>query len=354
MRHRCIVPDYILAYPGDFNLPTGGYAYDRRIHKELVHIGWNGTLLGLGTGFPFPDAQTLERAAALLADQSPDLPILIDGLAWGVMTQSAEQVCRSHRIVALVHHPLGLETGLAPDQSEHMLECERKILQRTAQIITTSPKTAEFLEAEFEIPAARITVALPGNDPVSPATGRKDGKIGLIAVGSLVPRKGYEVLIDALSRLEDLNWVLDIVGDDRLDPAHSAGLRQKIKDLNLCDRIILHGAVPRDEIDGLYVSADIFVLASRYEGYGMAFTEAIAHGLPIVASGHGAVSDTVSPEAGIVVSPDDPEAFRKALKTLIMDEETRREFKNGALSAANNLPRWNDTAIKIRTVLERV
>ncbi len=347
------MPDYILAYPGDFDLPTGGYAYDRRIRAELTKVGWNGTLLSLGNGFPFPDAQTLEQASKRLAGESPDIPILIDGLAWGAMRQCAEQICSSHRIVALVHHPLGLETGLTPEQSKRMLEQEKKILQQTGHIVTTSLKTAAFLKTELEIPEARLTVAVPGNDPVPPATGRKDDKVGLISVGSIVPRKGHAALVDALCQLKDLNWILDIVGDDRLDLTCAAALRRQIDQLKLSERVILHGAVPRDQIDALYIGADMFVLASRYEGYGMAFTEAIAHGLPVVASGHGAVSDTIPADAGIVVSPDEPEAFRVALKDLILNEDKRARFRNGALSAAKNLPRWHETAARIRTILER-
>ncbi|MEP3279752.1 MAG: glycosyltransferase family 4 protein [Stappiaceae bacterium] len=348
------MPDYIFAYPGDFSLPTGGYEYDRRIHAELAELDWNGTLLSLGDGFPFPARETLDRAFECLAAQPQGMPILIDGLAFGVMSACSKELCRSHRIAALVHHPLGLETGLSPEKAQNMLECEKRILTRTKEIIVTSPRTATFLQEDFSIPGDRITVAVPGNDPASPSRGRDDGKVGLIAVGSIVPRKGYSALIEALNQLNHLDWVLDIVGDDRLDVNCATALRKQISDLNLSERVTLHGALQRKQVDALYAGADMFVLASRYEGYGMAFTEAVTYGLPIIATGHGAVRDTVPEKAGIVLPPEDNRAFRIALESLIADKNKRDLLRAGSLQAAKNLPRWSDTAATVRQVLESV
>ena len=119
--------------------------------------------------------------------------------------------------------------------------------------------------------------------------------VNLLAVGSIVPRKGYDVLIAALGQIPDLPWRLVIAGDPGRSPATAAALTEQIASLPLADRVELAGVVSAERLASLYAASDLFVLPSRYEGYGMAYTEAIAHGLPVVGhhrgrdSGGGAV-----------------------------------------------------------------
>ena len=149
------------------------------------------------------------------------------------------------------------------------------------------------------MPADRITVARPGSDPAPMAHGSRDGIVRLLSVGAVVPRKGFDVLIAALATLADLPWRLTIAGDRGRDPKTAAQLDADIARLKLGDRVAVLGAVSPERLAELYAGADLFVLASRFEGYGMAYAEAIAHGLPVIGTTAGAIPDTVPAGAGV-------------------------------------------------------
>ena len=176
------------------------------------------------------------------------------------------------------------------------------------------------------MPADRIAVARPGTDPVAPAQGSRDGVVRLLSVGAVVPRKGFDVLIAALATLADLPWHLTIAGDRGRDPKTAAQLVADIAHFNLGDRVALLGAVPHERLEELYAAADLFVLASRFEGYGMAYAEAIAHGLPVIGTTAGAIPDTVPADAGVLVAPDDAVALARALRRLIENADERRRL----------------------------
>jgi glycosyltransferase involved in cell wall biosynthesis len=198
--------------------------------------------------------------------------------------------------------------------------------------------------ADYEVPAKRISVVRPGNDPVPPALGSKDSVVQLLSIGSVVPGKGYDVLIAALAKLAHMPWRLVIAGDRTRNPAAAAQLDADIAGYGLSDRVAVLGAVPPDHVIELYLASDVFVLASRFEGYGMAIAEAIAHGLPVVSTTAGAIPDTVPAQAGLLVPPDDVEALAQALFDLISDPVERKRLSRNARAAAIQLPTWQDSA----------
>src|SRR5262249_29990642 len=194
---------------------------------------------------------------------------------------------------------------VAPEEAGALYASERAALADTRGVVVTSRATARLLARDFGVASGSITVAPPGTDRAEAARGSGDDTVALLAVGSIVPRKGYDVLIAALAQLTDLPWRLSIVGDRERDPAAAAQLDRAIAQFNLSQRVRVSGAVPAKDLDVLYRGADLFVLPSRFEGYGMAFAEAIAHGLPVVGTTAGAIPDTVPDGAGELVSPDD-------------------------------------------------
>lgn len=332
------------AVPGDLATPTGGYAYDRRMIAELERLGWQIDVVNLGDGFPRPsDAQ---RAAALarLMDIPSGRAVVIDGLALGVLPEEAKQVAVAHPLVALVHHPLALESGLSAAQAADMRASERAALASAKRVIVTSPATARALVADYGVPEDRIVVALPGNDPVRLATPNTSGAVRLLAIGSIVPRKGFDILIAALATLTDLPWHLTIAGDRTRNVKASAQLDADIGRFNLAGRITVLGAVSDEKIVDLYENADLFALASRHEGYGMAFSEAIACGVPVIATTAGAIPETVPGEAGVLVPPDNIDAFAAALRRLIANPGERERLAAGAREAARKLPTWQASA----------
>jgi glycosyltransferase involved in cell wall biosynthesis len=347
-----VVRSAAFAVPGDLSTPTGGYAYDRRMIAELERLGWRIEVVALGEGFPHPSAETRDAAQARLAAVAKGRAIVIDGLAFGVLPEAAAKLRAQHPLVALVHHPLALETGLSPAEAAALHASERAALAAASRIVTTSVTTARGLIADYNVPADRITVAPPGTDPAAQALGSSDGIVRLLAVGSVVPRKGYDVLVAALAAITDLPWRLTIAGDRSRDPPTAARLDADIERHQLGGRISVLGAMAPERLAELYGAADIFVLASRFEGYGMAYAEAIAHGLPVIGTTAGAIPETVPAGAGVLVRPDDSAALALALRRLIENSDERNRLRAAARKGAQRLPTWQDSAKLFSRALE--
>jgi glycosyltransferase involved in cell wall biosynthesis len=345
-----VVGEAFFAVPGDLATPTGGYAYDRRMIAELSALGWRIEVVNLGDGFPYPAADTRATACARLAALPPGHPVVIDGLAFGVLPEAAEVLRTSHRLVALVHHPLALESGLSAADSACLRTSERSALVCARHVIATSATIARLLVADYGVASGRVSVVEPGTDRVLAPPRNSEGMVNLLAVGSVIPRKGYDVLVAALARLRHLPWRLVIAGDCGRSPQTSRRLRADIMRLGLADRITLLGAVAAEQVAPLYVSADLFVLPSRFEGYGMAYTEAIAHGVPVIGTTAGAIPQTVPADAGVLVAPDDVEALATTLQRLIASPDERERLAAGA--RAVKFPAWNEQAARFARALE--
>jgi glycosyltransferase involved in cell wall biosynthesis len=340
------------AVPGDLDTPTGGYGYDRRIIAGLRASGWQVDVIDLGEGFPHPPANVRKRACERLAALPASGRVVVDGLALGVLPEAAEALHRGHKLVALVHHPLAFETGLDPEDAEALRVSERAALSFAHRIVTTSAATARLLAAEFAAPAERITVVQPGTDRVVVQPRASGGELSILSVGSVVPRKGFDLLVEALARNADLPWRLTIVGDRERRPDTVRQLDAIIVGHTLNGRISFTGAVAPESLSTLYASADVFVLASRYEGYGMAYAEAIAHGLPVVGTTAGAIPEAVPAGAGVLVQPDDVSALAAALRRLIASSAERATLTAGARKAASRLPTWCEQSALFARVLE--
>ena len=349
-----MVGRFVFAVPGDLATPTGGYGYDRRMMAELRDIGWEIDLLDLGEDFPSPSEATGAAALARLLAVPAGRAIVIDGLALGVQPEAALRLAGRNPLLALVHHPLALEWGLSPAQADALRASERTALAAVNGVIVTSGATARLVASDYGVPAERITVARPGSDPVPLAQGSRDGVVRLLSVGAIVPRKGFDVLVPALARIGDLPWRLTIAGDRTRDCDTAAQLDADIARLALGERIEILGAVSPQRLATLYAEADMFVLASRFEGYGMAYAEAIAHGLPVIGSNAGAIPETVPAEAGLLVDAGDIPALAQALRRVIGNAGLRRRLAGAARAAAPQLPSWRQSAEIFAHALERL
>jgi glycosyltransferase involved in cell wall biosynthesis len=285
------------------------------------------------------------RAFAALPDGAV---VLVDGLAGGALAGEIAGVARRLVGVALGHHPRGLERGHGAGAREALLASERAALAAVRGVVCTSPVTAARLVAGFGVPEGWITVAPPGTDPGTRAALAGDPPL-VLSLGALVPRKRHDVLIAALGRLAGLPWRARILGSDALDPDCAAALREQAADLG--GRIEIAGAVadPRGEL----ARADVFALASEYEGYGMAFAEALSQGLPVVACDTGAIAALVPAAAGVLIPPGDVDAFAAGLAGLLGDPARRQAAGEAAWRAGQLLPRWTDTAGRVAAALTR-
>jgi glycosyltransferase involved in cell wall biosynthesis len=347
-----VVKRVAFAVPGDLTAPTGGYGYDRRMIAELQKCGWQIDVIALGDGFPRPAPETKAAARDKLAAVAKGCPIIVDGLALGVLPEAAAELRESNPLLALVHHPLALETGLSPAEAEKFRDSERAALAAAHGVVATSSSTGTILTDDYDVPPDLISVVTPGTDPGETAKGSSDGIVRMLAVGSVVPRKGYDVLIAALAPLAALPWRLTIVGDRSRDEPATERLDADILGHRLAEKIDILGALPADRLAALYTGADLFVLPSRFEGYGMAYAEALAHGLPVVGTTVGAIPDTVPPNAGVLIEPDDVTALTRTLRMLIENPKERLWFAAGAREAGAVLPRWDEQAKLLAGAIE--
>jgi glycosyltransferase involved in cell wall biosynthesis len=345
------VPEVYFAVPGDLSSKTGGYIYDRRVMELLPELDWQLRHLELPGDYPDPSAESLATTERLFSGLPRETLLVIDGLAFGAMP--ADLVDRiANPIIALVHHPLSLEAGISRERSAFLAHSERAALAHATHVLVTSPTTAQTLTRDFAVPDSMITVAEPGTEPAPRARGA-DGPPRLLSVGSVTTHKGFDVLVQALRQISDLPWESRIVGSLDRDPAMVAWLREAAARSGLEGRVLLRGALDQDALAGEYDAARLFVLASHFEGYGMAFAEALSRGLPIVGCDAGAVSSTVPADSGLLVPPGDPDALAAALRKLLTDPAELARRADAAWRHAEKLPRWQDTARKFADGLER-
>ncbi len=341
-----------LAYPGDLDTLTGGYLYDKRILAELEALGWATHKLSLDPRFPNVNEQIKQSTCQRLANVDPSHMLVIDGLALGALGLCAKAIRAKRPFVALVHHPLALESGIPADLARQLHQSEQAALTYADHIIVTSQITGQTLIEQFDVPTLKISVVEPGVDRPdhvlsTPLTHRlPQHPVRLLSVGALVARKGFDILIKALGTLADIDWQLTIVGDQERSPACTSEINQLIRHFNITPKVKLAGALPAHLLAQHYEQADLFVLASRYEGYGMAYSEALAWGLPVVGTDGGAAAQTLATPAAKIVPVDDTDTLAATLRTLISDHDLRQTMRQAALDHAQQLPSWQGSGLK--------
>jgi glycosyltransferase involved in cell wall biosynthesis len=338
--------------PGDLASRTGGYSYDRRVIAGLRALDWSVVVYSADGSFPFPTHAARQQVVRTLSELPDETLVLVDGLAFGTMADEAEQERVRLRFVALVHHPLAAETGLEPHVAGALERSERLALATARLVVVTSRRTAAALD-RYNVPPSRIAVVEPGTDRRSLAHGSRSGCLHLLCVASVVPRKGYDTLIDALAALQSIDWRLTCVGSLARAPETAERLRARIDAAGLAARVTFEGELDEGGVHARYDAADLFVLPTFYEGYGMAVAEALAHGVPVVSTATGDIPDLVADAAGVLVPPGDPKALAHALFSVMTDRGLREELRAGALRARARLPTWDDAARKMADALDR-
>jgi len=342
----------LFVIPGSLDTPTGGYRYDRLIVENLISIGLDVKVLSLDGNFPFPS--NAKKAAALKQIQQTnghDIAV-VDGLAGGAHPDMLDALSQKSAVIALVHHPLCLENGLDPSDAHSLEVSEKEGLQHCACVITTSPATSDTVNKRFGYDAKKIRCVLPGVDRGKQAQAQTGKTTHLLCVGSVIERKGHHYLVNALAKLKGLDWKLDCVGMNTLDPELFETITASLVNNGLSGRIRFHGAVEEETLERFYQLAHCFVLPSLYEGYGMAYAEAIVRGLPVIGTTAGAIPDTVPPNCGLLIEPENTKELENALRTIISDASVRENLRLASLDAADTFPTWQRSAESFVDILK--
>ncbi|MGQ0574608.1 MAG: glycosyltransferase family 4 protein [Pseudonocardia sp.] len=337
--------------PGDVDdpaRPSGGNVYDRRVCRGLAAAGRAVREHAVAGPWPRPGAGARRELAAVLAAVPAGETVVLDGLvACGVPDVVGPHAARL-RLAVLVHLPLGDEAGLDPASAADLAAREGYTLRAAATVVATSAWAARRIAA---LHGRAAHVVAPGVDP-APVAPAEAGGTRLLCVGSITPTKGQDLLVEALARVADRDWTCRFVGPLTRDRAHAAAVAALVRAHQLDDRVELTGPLTGADLDAAYARADLLVLPSRRETYGMVATEALARGVPVLAAAVGGVPETLGEAVvpGLLVAPE-PGALAAALRRWLDDGELRRAARAAAARRRPGLPGWDRTARRLAEVL---
>ena len=341
----------VLAVPGRLDTRTGGSIYDRRMAEGLRLHGWTIDVLELDDSFPRPTRVALADAARRLRAIAAGTIVMVDGLALSAMPDLIVCEARRLRLAAIVHLPLAANVALDDDAIAEVERDEQIALGAVERVIVTGRATLPLLE-KYALPPDRIVVVEPGTDPASRARGSDGSSLELLSVATLGPGKGHDILLTALAAVPCRDWRLVCAGSLTRHPATAEKVRGLAARLNLADRVVLAGDLDTSALDTCYERADLFVLATRQETYGMAVAEALARGLPVVSTRTGAIPDLVGDHAGVLVPVGDSAAFTAALARILGDDDLRQRLRAGARRVRDRLPTWHQASARLSSALE--
>lgn len=338
--------------PGNYPPTTGAIVFDTKLGAELAASGRDVSFVPIGGHHPWPDDQARQSAASSLAAArvSGDR-IVIDGFCLYAFADLAVEL-QAADAIGMIHHPMSFEPHLNIGQREFYAAAEARLLPLLARIAVPSDTVAAQIATLPGLDAARVTIITPGLPDAPRSTGSEGPGCHLLAIASLIPRKGFETVLRALQPLQDLDWHLTICGDQTIDPAHSAALHALAAAPGLAGRVTFTGPCAPLAFEALWQSADIFVSGSSYEGYGMAVAEAVRRGLPLAVT-RGAAAPAIIPEgASVIVEPGDAIQLSKGLRRLIFDPAARRVLSDAAWEAGRALPSWTAQAKHFASLLD--
>jgi glycosyltransferase involved in cell wall biosynthesis len=333
--------------------PSGGNTYDRRVCRGLGSIGWSVHEHAVPGRWPRPDARSRAGLAEVIGRIPDDAVVLVDGLIASTAPEVLVPEASRLRLVVLVHMALGHRPVDAV--GERVRAQERAVLSSAAAVVTTSAWSRRRLGELYPLPPDRIHVAEPAVDPADVVSGSAAGA-AFLCVAAVTRDKGHDVLFDALATIRDLSWHCVCVGSLEREPDFVDALRGRARKGRLGDRVLFAGPRVGGDLDRSYSVADVLVLPSRAETYGMVVTEALARGLPVVAAQVGGVTEALGRGAdglrpGLLVPPDDPAALAGALRTWLTDAALRTRLRRSACERRESLVGWSTTASVLAGVL---
>lgn len=335
---HAVVPEGI----DDPSRPSGGNAYDRRVLDGLRATGWSVHEHAVRGSWPQPGAAALTALDSVVSCVPAGAVLLVDGLVASGACQVLVPAAGRLHLVVLVHLPSG----------------PREVLAAASAVLTTSRWSRSVLLERHDLCPARVHVAEPGVETSALVPGTRSGG-ALLCVAAVTRHKGHQTLLRALAQLTDLSWRCDMVGSVSREPGCADRVRRQVHRNGLSGHVTFRGPLHGEALAAAYASADLLVLPTRRESYGMVVTEALARGLPVLATAVGGVPEAmgVLPDGrrpGLLVPPDDPTSLAVALRGWLTDPRLRAALRDAARVRRGALAGWSTTTGLVAGVLADV
>ncbi|WP_369693196.1 glycosyltransferase family 4 protein [Arthrobacter sp. DNA4] len=360
--HRLTVRHIRLLVPGNIRHSSGGNVYNARLVEGLRELGAAVDVISVEGDWPQAGATEQRRLGTFLETSEPEAgpgrPVaIVDGLvAVGAPAELEAAARTGQETWVLVHMPVPESSGASA------LADEARALRAAAGVICTSTWAASVL-IERGLPQAHV--ALPGVDPAAQAGGSTPPHLAVVA--ALLPNKDQMLAVEALALVQDLPWTASLVGSDQADPNYAREVRAAITENALQERVRFTGELAGEALEAEWARTDLSLLVSRQEAFGMAVTESLAHGIPVlVREGTGAVealglagltaadggprlpgAALPLPEGG----QESPGLLAGVLRHWLQDPDTRESWRAAALEARTRLPDWSTTARGVLALL---
>jgi glycosyltransferase involved in cell wall biosynthesis len=346
-----VVPEGI----DDIARPSGGNTYDRRVCTGLADLGWTVHEHHAPGPWPWAEPESLTILAKHLRSLPDAAVVLVDGLIASAAPDILVPAAGRLRLVVLVHMPLG---QLPEPDGRRAMPGERAVLAAASAVISTSDWTRQWLLDSYHLRPQHISAVLPGVDPAPLVEGTASG-YRLLCVAAVLPQKGQDILVEALSQLGTLAWQCTLAGTTERDPSFVSEIRALLHKRSLASRVALTGALEPHSLDHAYANADLLILPSRAETFGMVVTEALAHGLPVIASDVGGVAEAMGrtaagPRPGLLVPDGDADALALALRSWLTSASVRHDLRAAARARRTDLAHWTSTVEGVARALRAV
>jgi glycosyltransferase involved in cell wall biosynthesis len=337
---------------GSIDTLSGGYLYDRQLVEYLRARGESVEIISL------PWRNYAAHLSDNLSFRLPDgLDVLIQDELNHPSLLAANAQKHLYPIISLVHHLRSSEEHPAWLRWFYRI-VEQRYLRSVDGFIFNS-QTTERVVRGLAGERAPGLVAYPPTDrfgealPVEFVAARamEPGPLRLVLLGNLIPRKGLHTLLEALGSLPP-DFSLDVIGSQTADPGYAARMQQRTRELGLAERVTFHGALENLALVEKLRTAQVLVVPSSYEGFGIVYLEGMAFGLPAIGSTAGAAAEIITQgETGYLVRPGDAVDLAQRLVALAHERKLLQRMSLQALERYQSQPTWLQTAESIHKFL---
>jgi glycosyltransferase involved in cell wall biosynthesis len=342
-----------LLYSGDYNALTGGFIYNKRIVEGLKLKGHEIKLHPLPGDFPYPSVDHRNYCMYITQLIPIGEPIIIDSIVFGIIPEILKELSIKNPIIGLIHLLYTVNPNYSIHERESLAISEKESCNYTSAMVATSFFTQQLL-LKLRVNRNIISVILPGVDNYPRKTNYAVTPTKLLCVSNYTTGKGYLTLIKALTLLKDKDWEINCYGNQEFDPEYVRQIKSKIDENGLENRIHIHSAIKDKELSDAYLNADLLVHPSNFETYGMVLTEALAHGLPVVASTGGGIKETVPEKMGFFFTPGDANSLKSVLTDLMDNPKIYKPLCREASHYYKQQNNWENSISSFEQLIIRI